>query len=291
MGLFRLSDLFHTPRVHRVPKASKDGNEVGLDPELLLEEAVALLRPHQLPTCFGFRGQEATTQTEPTASRVWGEPYGEAGDDWPCEPSDGQPMVFLLQVNRAQLPLEIAIPDGLTVVFADAQHMESCEPCSGDGPLMVRHYAAPAAPTYVRLNEPPRESRPERPVGHELTFEAGLALPDFDSMWIDADDELYGPLARWLQAKEWLGSREALKEARRQLASAPSREPLLQVGGHPVWVQGAEPPDKGQLPHERFLMQINAASELGICWYDYGSIYLYTDDASLRARHAVFQCS
>lgn len=262
------------------------------DPEAATQAVLELLRPHLMPACYGILQDGSTADLPITASKAGGEPYAEEGDTWPISESSGTPMLFAFQVNSTDLPIDVRFPSGLVVIFADREEMENCDLHADNGPLRRRHYPNPSASKYVMLAREQNAERTEGSGGRRVVFQAGLSLPDADTVLALDYREKYAAISEWRRVvDEWS---DPFREATARLIGPQVYETFLQIGGHPQWVQCAEPPDGERLPHENFILQMNSVMDLWeLIWGDLGSIYIYADaDAgSLDLRHSIFQCS
>lgn len=134
-GLFALALFRHNLRIRRVRSAYRSlPDDVKVQVLRLVQEAsrgrpaVTFLRLDEGPPCDGL---EVLTQ-----SHVGGDPYAEAGDDWPGEP----PAKFLLQVRLDEPGLGPHWQGRLLTVFL-----------AFDAEQVVRSYATPSPERYAPL--------------------------------------------------------------------------------------------------------------------------------------------
>ncbi|MEK6259002.1 MAG: DUF1963 domain-containing protein [Planctomycetota bacterium] len=260
-----------------------------------------LLIPARFPTAES--SGEPTSQSELTASRFGGPPYGEAGEQWPTR-EDGslEPTDFLIQV-RLDDPLPPPWPGRLIVVFWKFDEQQT-----------VLVYAAPSSARYVR--------RPGSPDASPECVLMPLPIPNANPPSIQnspaqaAASEAPSELFDSKNENEWqlpydpsllIESVSGLRDELRQFTPRPADllthlmlterhgyeldvSDIVQMGGRPQWVQ--DDPGPRTCPEcgkrLRFLFQfgdLSGQSRLG----DAGVCFVFGCDAHPDSAQSLVQ--
>jgi len=236
----------------------------------------------------------------PTGSRIGGRPYIDGTHrKWPVRGADKVPMLFLGQINFAEVPPLDGFPrQGLLQVFVLANARGDIEATDRKTDRVIRWFPDPAG--ALTLDPPESLSRlKKRGTFSPGVIRDGLTM-NFEPGEMDANPdnwpytESYPNLNQRLaesdelrqQIKLWERSNEALYEA---------QDGRSWIGGHPQFVQE----DVRREPRLRKLNRVllHLASDTDdICLGDAGELNLMISHADLRATefdkaHCTWDCS
>lgn len=239
----------------------------------LKDEVRALLRRAAALEPKALRKGEALA---PTATKLGGTPYAEAGDAWPTCGSCQQGLTFIFQGNLADLPQDASRGRARRGLFS----FFYCRPCRtwGDdeeaeaGAWALRRYADPRDEKAVTLTDTSPAKAQLRPCRVDLS--AVPSLPDWDGL-----GEVYAPaLEKRLRRVE----RDEPEELYARLVEeelGAELEVRTQLGGYPKFIQSADVPECPTCDAAMGLLaQVDSEEAARLMWEDTGSVMLFACD-------------
>lgn len=220
--------------------------------------------------------------TEAQQSRLGGTPFA-GGQTWPVSPRDGKPMLFLAQINFADLPpLQDFPATGLLQLFVDCDDRGNLANTEGEDDRVLRWHpmpeggeTLPVPARFLDLRKAGTLSRRAVTEGLALSFKAGVAKGNPDNLPLCTRK----PDSR-AQLGETQEAQDALDLLDEKIEAIVDSYGTHWVGGHPCFDQDDPREDDGA--PDRLLLHLGFDEDVSIG--DSGSLNLMIRKEDLQKR-------
>ena len=240
-----------------------------------VEDLEELVRP-LITTATKIEVQAASIPSENSQlrSQFGGQPYFEAGEEWPTT-KRGEHLDFIFQVFNTR---ELELPDSIRLVQFYYRWKGFALETVDDG-WLVKIYEQIDRENSLLLKRP---SELEQTPYCEISFSSIKSLPDWEG--IEIHDENASKLSCVLDEDEpW----DSYDQVVAKLIGEQGYH--SQIGGYPKWVQGESTPTSNRGVSMKLLFQIESEDNANLMWGDVGLIYVFYEEETGRIEFTL-QC-